>query len=105
MLSEKGGFVSVRTYVDKATVVLEITDNGPGISDPTRVFDPFYTTKALGKGTGLGLSVCYGIIADHKGEIVAENVDGGGARFKVRLPIAQSVTPGTSQPAKSAQEN
>jgi signal transduction histidine kinase len=105
MLSEKGGFVSVRTYVDKAAVVLEITDNGPGISDPTRVFDPFYTTKALGKGTGLGLSVCYGIIADHKGEIVAENVDGGGARFKVRLPIAQSVTPGTSQPAKSAQEN
>jgi C4-dicarboxylate-specific signal transduction histidine kinase len=73
------------------------------MADPTRVFDPFYTTKGLGKGTGLGLSVCYGIITDHKGEIVAENVPEGGARFKVRLPEASAQA--NSSPATTAQSS
>lgn len=89
-LNEKGGLITVRTYVENGFVNLDVIDNGSGISEPTRVFDPFYTTKGPGKGTGLGLSVCYGIISDHKGEILAENMPDGGARFRVRLPMAQS---------------
>ena len=86
MVPDVGGVIRVRSYREAGVVALEVSDNGPGMADPSRVFDPFYTTKGLGKGTGLGLSVCYGIITDHKGEIVAENVPTGGARFKIRLP-------------------
>jgi two-component system NtrC family sensor kinase len=104
-LGDKGGIITVRTYGDNGFVNLEVVDNGSGISEPNRVFDPFYTTKGPGKGPGLGLSVCYGIIADHKGEITAENVPDGGARFRVRLPMAQSfasIQPGaTTSPQQS----
>jgi two-component system NtrC family sensor kinase len=89
-VGEKGGTIKVRTYRGDGFVNLEVVDNGPGISEPNRVFDPFYTTKGPGKGPGLGLSVCYGIVADHKGEIIAENMSDGGARFTVRLPMAMN---------------
>ena len=57
----------------------------PGIKDPSRIFDPFYTTKSVGKGTGLGLSICYGIVKEHGGDIVARNREEGGATIEVRL--------------------
>lgn len=97
MVPDTGGVIRLRSYRESGVVALEVSDNGPGMADPTRVFDPFYTTKGLGKGTGLGLSVCYGIITDHKGEIVAENVPSGGARFKIRLP--ESTAAPVSSPA------
>ena len=73
----------------------------PRIKDPTRIFDPFYTTKTVGKGTGLGLSICYGIIKEHGGEIVARNRDeGGAAEWKIRLPACEKVSlPEVSAPA------
>ena len=65
-----------------------VSDNGPGL--PKRVlehlFEPFFTTKAPGKGTGLGLWNCLGTIQAHHGEIVAENLESGGARLTVLLP-------------------
>jgi signal transduction histidine kinase len=102
-LGDQGGTITVRTFAQDASVNLDVIDNGSGISEPSRVFDPFYTTKGLGKGPGLGLSVCYGIITDHKGEITAENMPGGGARFRVRLPAAQSSTVAHSNSAHSPQ--
>lgn len=87
---DKDGIIEVKTFHQNDRAVLDVIDNGPGISDPGRVFDPFYTTKGLGKGTGLGLSVCYGIIAAHGGEITGENLPEGGARFRVTLPLATS---------------
>ncbi len=104
-LGEQGGTVTVKTHKENGFVILEVVDNGSGISEPNRVFDPFYTTKGPGKGPGLGLSVCYGIIADHKGEISAENMPDGGARFRVRLPMAQSLAatqPGTSSSSQQS---
>jgi len=83
-----GGSIIVRTRSQQGIVRLEVVDDGPGMLEPRRVFDPFYTTKISTKGSGLGLSVCYGIIRDHQGEIHAENLEGGGARFVVQLPIA-----------------
>ena len=68
--------------------VLQFSDTGPGIRDPLRVFDPFYTTKPVGKGTGLGLSAVYGVIQDHSGQITCQNKPEGGALFIVRLPVA-----------------
>ena len=68
--------------------VLQFSDTGPGIREPQRVFDPFYTTKPVGKGTGLGLSAVYGVIQDHDGQITCQNQPEGGALFVVRLPAA-----------------
>jgi signal transduction histidine kinase/CheY-like chemotaxis protein len=82
--------ISTRSIGGKG--VLEVLDNGPGIENPDRVFEPFFTTKGPGQGTGLGLSVCYGIATEHGGTIAAENT-GTGARFSVRIPIAEAFEP------------
>jgi signal transduction histidine kinase len=100
-LGDHGGTITVRTYAKDTDVILEVIDTGSGISEPNRVFDPFYTTKGLGKGPGLGLSVCYGIISDHKGEITAENMPEGGARFRVSLPAAPDAAVAQSGSAQS----
>jgi two-component system, NtrC family, sensor kinase len=86
---EKGGHgeIWIRTALAGNRLRVEITDNGPGVKDPHRVFDPFYTTKPVGKGTGLGLSICYGIVKEHGGEIQVRNSPPRGATFAIVLPI------------------
>jgi CheY-like chemotaxis protein len=74
-------------------VCTQFTDDGAGIKDPKRIFDPFYTTKSVGKGTGLGLSICYGIVKEHGGDITANNAPEGGACIEVRLPAAATAQP------------
>lgn len=71
-------------------VEVEFADSGIGMQEPERVFDPFYTTKAIGKGIGLGLSTCYGIVRQHNGDISCQNRAGGGAVFTVSLPVANA---------------
>ena len=68
-------------------IFAEFTDSGPGVKDPSRVFDPFYTTKPVGKGTGLGLSICYGIVTEHGGTIRVKNAQQRGASFRIELPL------------------
>jgi len=69
-------------------IEVSLRDNGTGIGEADRIFDPFYTTKEVGKGTGLGLSICYGIVREHGGEIVCHNnLESQGATFVVRLPV------------------
>ena len=82
-----GGTLKVKIYGKDKFVCTEFHDSGPGIQDPTKIFDPFYTTKSVGKGTGLGLSICYGIVKEHGGDIVARNHPEGGAVLEVRLPV------------------
>ncbi|MGB7622017.1 MAG: ATP-binding protein [Terriglobia bacterium] len=86
--SGREGIIQVRTKLEGDKFILEFSDNGTGIVDPDRIFDPFYTTKEVGKGTGLGLSVCYGIVQEHGGEILAENLEQG-ARFVITLPVGK----------------
>jgi signal transduction histidine kinase len=83
-----GGTFDVTIHSAGAQLVLEFADSGPGLREPQRVFEPFYTTKPVGKGTGLGLSTCYGIIQQHQGEISCRNRPLGGAIFTVLLPLA-----------------
>jgi PAS domain S-box-containing protein len=78
--------LAVRSTRSGEQIRVEFTDTGPGIADPDKVFDPFYTTKVTAEGTGLGLSVSLGIIQDHGGTLTAENT-GKGARFTVTLPV------------------
>jgi C4-dicarboxylate-specific signal transduction histidine kinase len=81
--------LAVRCTVEGPRAVLAVLDSGPGIPPDVlpRVFDPFFTTKPPGEGSGLGLSVSYGIIAEHRGRLWAENRPEGGAAFYVDLPL------------------
>jgi signal transduction histidine kinase len=81
-----GGSLEITAQCQGNNAVLQFSDTGPGVREPQRVFDPFYTTKPVGKGTGLGLSAVYGVIQDHSGQITCENKSEGGALFVVRLP-------------------
>ncbi len=68
-------------------VVLTVQDTGPGIADPDKVFEPFYSTKSIGEaeGVGLGLSISYGLVQSFGGNIRGTNAEGGGAIFTVEL--------------------
>jgi signal transduction histidine kinase len=85
-----GGRLTVSLWREDKEAVVEFADTGPGLRDPERVFDPFYTTKPVGKGTGLGLSATYGVIQDHKGQISCYNRAEGGAVFEIRLPMLKT---------------
>ncbi|MGA2965191.1 MAG: HAMP domain-containing sensor histidine kinase [Terriglobales bacterium] len=85
-----GGRLQISVWREGNEVVVQFADSGPGLRDPGRVFDPFYTTKPVGKGTGLGLSATYGVIQDHKGQITCYNRPEGGAVFEIRLPVLKA---------------
>jgi signal transduction histidine kinase len=76
---------------DGRGVQMIVSDTGTGFGEPQRVFEPFYTTQALGGGSGLGLSICYGIVREHEGEISAFNLHPAGAAVVVELPVAEVV--------------
>jgi len=83
------GELRVRTYRDDGCVVVEIGDNGPGISPEIKshIFEPFFTTKGVGEGTGLGLDTVQRIVKKHKGNIQVSSKPGD-TRFQVWLPLA-----------------
>src|SRR3989475_12041392 len=93
MEGHKGGVLTIKTLRDRGNVVILFSDTGPGIKEPHRVFDPFYTTKPVGKGTGLGLSICFGIVQEHNGKIICYNRQGGGAVFRVEFPALLAAFP------------
>ncbi len=74
-------------------VFLQVRDNGPGLEDKDKIFEPFYTTKPVGEGDGmgLGLSISYGIVQSFGGQIVGENHKDGGAVFRIELTPAEAV--------------
>jgi signal transduction histidine kinase len=88
-----GGRLQVQLWRESGEVVVQFADSGPGLRNPERVFDPFYTTKPVGKGTGLGLSATYGVVQDHKGQITCFNRPEGGAAFEIRLPALKTSIP------------
>jgi CheY-like chemotaxis protein len=76
-------------------VLIEVTDNGEGIAPEIieRIFEPFYTTKAVGLGSGLGLSSALGIVKSHDGYIHVVSKVGKGTTFKVYLPAVPGAVP------------
>ena len=88
-----GGVLLIRTLRERGNVVIEFSDTGPGMAEPDKVFDPFYTTKPVGKGTGLGLSICYGVMQEHGGTITGFNRAEGGCTFRLELPAVLAVFP------------
>jgi len=92
------GKLKIRVHSHNGHVCTQFADDGAGIKDPKRIFDPFYTTKSVGKGTGLGLSICYGIVKEHGGDITANNNPEGGAVIEVRLPSTTATAPAVEEP-------
>jgi signal transduction histidine kinase len=84
-----GGTLSVTARQEHDELMIEFSDTGPGMREPAKVFDPFYTTKAVGKGAGLGLSATYGVVQNHGGHIHCRNKPEGGALFVLRFPIVR----------------
>ena len=82
------GKLKVKTSRDDGHVLVEISDDGPGIPREirNRIFEPFFTTKGVGEGTGLGLDIVRRIVVGHGGEIRVDSVPGE-TSFKVRLPV------------------
>ena len=79
---------SIELVVDRLSHArLSVRDNGPGVQDMEKLFEPFWTTKSPGEGTGLGLAISSGIVADFGGRLTAHNRDSGGAVFDVELPL------------------
>ncbi len=89
------GSLDIKTSASGGQIVVDITDDGPGISEENtrRIFDPFFTTKAVGKGTGLGLSICFGIVQEHGGCIHVRSRPGEGTTFRIGLPIVDHCAP------------
>ncbi len=85
----EGGTIKVVLRVEETVALLEVSDDGPGMDEETRmrIFEPFYTTKAPGSGTGLGMAITYGIVQGHHGDIAVESTPGQGTLFSISLPL------------------
>ncbi|MBL7177112.1 MAG: two-component sensor histidine kinase [Desulfobacteraceae bacterium] len=90
-MEKKGGTLSISAQLKKDNIVIDISDEGPGIPEDiiSRIFDPFFTTKPFGKGTGLGLSISYGIVKKLGGEISVESVTDVGSKFRIMIPLSK----------------
>ncbi|WP_108650132.1 hybrid sensor histidine kinase/response regulator [Dongshaea marina] len=88
------GKIRIHSYYGNSENIIEIEDNGTGISEQhiEEIFTPFFTTRGVGEGTGLGLSISHGIIRDHGGNISVKSKPGQGCCFTLKFPIQQ--TPG-----------
>jgi len=89
-----GGWLTITTRADGGEVVAEVADTGNGIAPEhlARIYDPFFTTKAIGQGTGLGLSITYGIVREHEATIHCDSAPGAGTRFEMRFASVPAVT-------------
>ena len=89
---ENGGAIHLctRSVPERASVVVEIRDTGPGIpaEQIERIFDPFFTTKDVGQGTGLGLAITHSIVERHGGTIGVRSEPGEGTTFRVEVPVS-----------------
>ena len=95
--------ITLTTRRVESRVVASVTDTGAGIPHDAldHIFNPFFTTKAIGEGTGLGLSISDGIVRQHGGQITVKSTPGYGATFAIELPIT---TPPTGDGVANAEE-
>ncbi len=91
MPEDPGGIIQLHTESDDQNLIIYITDNGCGIAEDklSLIFDPFYTSKAVGEGTGMGLSISYSIVNKYNGKISVSSVKGKGTKFALQFPLEQ----------------
>jgi PAS domain S-box-containing protein len=90
----EAGLIRVQTRRQEGWAVIELCDNGCGMSEAVqkRIFEPFFTTKEVGKGTGLGLSISYDILKKHGGRLTVNSRAGEGSCFGLWLPLSGPVS-------------
>ncbi|NUZ08331.1 hybrid sensor histidine kinase/response regulator [Piscinibacter koreensis] len=90
----------------RARVLVRVADSGPGIPEAlrARVFEPYFTTKAVGTGTGVGLAVSQGIVEAHGGSLTIEAPDGAGAAFLITLPLGDAAGERSSAPSLTRED-
>jgi signal transduction histidine kinase len=95
----ESGKIRIETRREAKSVVVSVTDNGPGIPEHVvgKIFEPAFTTKV--DGHGFGLATCYRIVENHGGHIRVESSEGAGAVFVVTLPAAERGVPGDAAKA------
>jgi two-component system OmpR family sensor kinase len=96
--TEEGGAIGLAAYPDQESVVIEVRDSGPGIPDDELgyIFESFRSGASRG-GTGIGLAIVKTIVEAHGGAVSAENLPGGGASFRLRLPAHGPLPPTAEQ--------
>jgi signal transduction histidine kinase len=84
----EGGTLTIETEAIDHMLVVRVSDTGMGIAPAnlSKIYDPFFTTKAVGQGTGLGLALSYGIVQEHSGRIFVESQPGRGTTFTIKIP-------------------
>ena len=89
--ADRENVLTIKTYNGRSSVTVWVSDTGKGISPEhlNSIYDPFFTTKAVGKGTGLGLHISQNIISNHKGTLTVVDSSPEGTTFEVRLPVDQ----------------
>ena len=94
--------IAIRAWAEPGVLLIEVADRGPGVPVElrSRLFEPFYSTKPAGDGTGLGLTVVQAVAAGHGGRVEVDDTPGGGATFRMVLPLVDPST--TSRPVKRA---
>jgi hypothetical protein len=99
-----GGTLSIRTWTEAGFAHVEIADTGQGIPSEhlSRIYDPFFTTKAPKKGTGLGLAITYGIVQEHGGVIEVDSTVDSGTRFRLEFPSASTRSAKAVEPRREA---
>lgn len=93
----QGGTLQLRTWREGKSVLAEVSDTGAGLTreECERLFTPYYTSKQ--HGTGLGLAIVQSVISDHQGKISVESEPGKGTKFRVRLPMGQPASLGSTE--------
>jgi two-component system NtrC family sensor kinase len=88
-IGDQPGRIIIRAGAEQGWYFISVRDSGPGVpaSIQSRLFQPFFTTKPVGKGTGLGLAISHSIIQAHGGQIEILSPEGGGAEFRIRIPV------------------
>jgi two-component system, OmpR family, sensor kinase len=101
----QGGRIELAAYPDEESVIIEVRDDGPGIPDEELgyVFESFRSGASRG-GTGIGLAIVKSIVEAHGGTVSAENLPGGGASFRLRLPAQGPPPPAQGPPPPAAAE-
>jgi signal transduction histidine kinase len=96
--TEEGGRIELAAYPDEESVVIEVCDDGPGIPDEelAYIFESFRSGSSRG-GTGMGLAIVKAIVEAHGGAVSAQNLPGGGACFRLRLPVHRPQPPAATE--------